>query len=767
LLLLIFTEVIVEAADVRPVFGDFDPPEFLEGQPDFQGITFAKLGVTIPSEYLELDPGSSLTIEIINAAIGTSGFTGKVYVVADAEHHASGKLLGFPFRFRELHIDVAQNAIIEAKLGCDLRFEALEDGSEEKWLGVDLAFTGDGNLSGTLSAVQPPEAEGTPEVIATAEFAGVATFDLTSLRITRIGEVWSCWFSGALRLLVPGATWPKVAFDEIGISSDGKIHIAEGGGITFATPMVVTWYFVRLQVSKFRFGHADGSDERLQIALSADVILLRGIPAGAAVEGLVVEWTPGSGDAPDVRFDGISLAFAVPGSFRAALSVTFHQEAGTVQFRGSGTIELPTLDTMLDVSIIVGQEDSLPEPFVYMYLFADAKLLPTGIPVGNTGLTIYGFQGLIAYQMRLDVNEALPPDERFYALLMKDPVGITAGTKWVPERGQNALGAGIVVGTADKGFAINAKGILVVAFPDLTILLHAKANFLKKRPKLNATEEGALDALLVYSAGESTLSLDIVASWEISSIVSVGGAARAFFDFDQRDAWYLEIGRDEEGKRIVAHALKWNGEWLFSGGFWFRLDSHGLITGIQIGIERGGFYVEVKGSGRAQMALFWEPSQWEGSLELSGRISAGYKGLSIGLSLGGSARARVRQPFDVHLHVEACIEALFWEVCKSFDFDWTEILPPKLEDPFGRSCATPRHWTPFALAGPPERVETGVLDLEASRNPEIVPHSTITIDFAKAMVDSTSKFNEAVSLPNGGFLTIGEGSGYAAAYLLE
>ena len=69
--------------------------------------------------------------------------------------------------------------------------------------------------------------------------------------------------------------------------------------------------------------------------------------------------------------------------------------------------------------------------------------------------------------MRLDVNEALPPDERFYALLMKDPVGITAGTKWIPERGQNALGAGIVVGTADKGYAINAKGILVVAFPDL------------------------------------------------------------------------------------------------------------------------------------------------------------------------------------------------------------------------------------------------------------------------------------------------------------
>jgi hypothetical protein len=764
------TEIVVQAADVRPVFGGFDPPEFLEGQPDFQGVSFAQLGVTIPSRYLELDPGSSLTVEMTNAAIGTTGFTGAVAVVADAEHPVSGTFLGFPFRFRDLRIDVVQNGIIDATLGCELRFEALEDGDQEKWLGVDLAFSGEGDLTGTLSAVQPPEAEATPEAIATTEFAGVATLDLMTLRLTRVDGRWSCWLSGAVQLQVPGATWPKVAFDEIGVSADGELHIADGGGITFATPMVVDWHFARLQVSKFRFGHPEGSADRLQIALSAQIVLVEGIPAGAAVEGLVIEWTPGSGAAPDVRFDGISLEFGVPGSFRAALSIAYRNDAGTVEFRGSGTIELPALDAMLDVSVVVGRQDSLAEPFVYLYLFADAKLLPTGIPIASTGLAIYGFQGLIAYQMRLDLDEALPPDGRFYALFLKEPVGITAGAKWVPARGQNALGAGIVVGTMDKGFAINAKGMLVVAFPDLTILLHARANFLKKRPSVNDTQQGALEALMVYCAGESTLSLDIVASWEVSSVVSMSGSARAFFDFNDDEVWYLEIGRDEEGKRVVAQALKWNGEWLFSAGFWFRLDAHGLVTGIQIGVdlrkEKGGFYVEVKGTGRAQMALFWEPFQWEGSLELSGRISAGYKGLSIGLRLGGLARAQVRRPFDVLLHVEACIEALFWEICKSFDFPWKQALLPILELPFRRAAATPRHWTPFRVAGPPERVETGVVALEGP-TPEIAPHCGLAIDFAKAMVDVTAKFNEAVELPNGGFLTVGEGSGYAAAYLLD
>jgi hypothetical protein len=765
------TEIVVDAADVRPVFGGFDPPEFLEDQTDFQGVAFAKLRVTIPSEYLELDPGSSLTVEMTNTGIGTTGFTGAVAVVADAEHPVSGKLLGFPFRFRELRIDVNQNAILDATLGCDLRIEALEDGDEEKWLGLDVAFSGDGDLTGTLSAVQPPEAEGRPEAIVTTEFAGVVALDLTSLRITRIDTLWSCWFSGALQLQVPGGDWPKVAFDEIGVSSDGKFHIADGGGITFATPMVVDWHFARLSVSKFRFGHAEGSDERLQIALGAEIVLVEGIPAGAAVEGLVIEWTPGSGTGADVRFEGIGIELGVPGSFRAALSIAYRNEAGVVQFRGTGTIEIPALDVMLDVAVVVGKEDSPPEPFVYLYLFADAKLLPTGIPVGSTGLVIYGFQGLIAYQMRLDVDVARPPDERFYALFMKDPVGITAGTKWVPTRGRNALGAGIILGTTDKGFAVHAKGMLVVAFPDLTILLHAKANFLKKRPKLNETQEGALEALMVYSAGESTLSLDIVASWEISSVVSVSGQARAFFDFNDRSAFYLEIGRDEEGKRVVAQALKWNGEWLFSAGFWFRLDAHGLVTGIQVGIDlrksKGGFYVEVKGSGRAEMALFWEPSQWEGSLALSGRISAGYKGISIGLSLSGEARARVKRPLQVHLHVEACIEALFWDICKSFDFDWKQVLPPILELPFRGTGATPRHWTPFRVAGPPERVEDGIVALEASSIPVIAPHCGVAIDFAKPMVDRTGRFNEAVTLPDGGFLTVGEESGFAAAFLLD
>ncbi|MBA3360004.1 MAG: hypothetical protein H0T94_00795 [Acidimicrobiia bacterium] len=765
------TQIVVEANEVLPVFGALASPDFLEEQEDFTGLAFRKLAVTIPAEYLETDPGAELLIEMTNAVIGTTGFTGLVEVNAsDVEHPVTGRFLGFPFRFYQLRLEVEQNALVDVSLGIDVRLEKFEDGAAEKWVGLDVAFTAEGDITATLAAVQPPEAGSTSGALLVLEYENVMRLGVTELRLARIDGPWALYVSGTLKVLVNGtADWPEVAFDEVGIRSDGQILLPEGGGIVLAEPLVVSWHFARLTVTKFRFGHADDTHTTLQLALSAEAILLEGLPAGVSVEGLVVEWTPGSGAAPRVRFSGIGFAFGVPGSFMANVSVDYLEEPSGLRFRGRGALELTTLDMAIDVSVDIGQAAG---GFTTMYLYADAKLLPTGIPIGATGLSIYGFQGLLAYNMRLDIDAGLPIDERYYELFVRTPIGVTEAEKWVPQPGQNALGAGIILGTADKGYALNVKGMIVVAFPDLAILLQARANFLKKKPDLATAQQGTLDALMVYTAADEALTIDIAARWEMPSLVSVEGKARAFFSFSDSSAWYLEIGRDEDDKRVVAKALKWDNEWLFTAGFWFRIDPVGVVTGVQIDVHlekrRGGFWVEATGSARGEMALFWEPSQWEGSLTLSGRIAAGYRGLSVGLGLTGQARARVRRPFDVHVHVEACVEALLWEVCKSFDFDWKREDPPQLESPFRRAAATPRHWTIYREPGPPEVLDTGVVSLLPEAGvPTIHPHSVVSIDFGKPMIDATGLFNEAVQLDDGGFMTVGERSGWSAAYRID
>jgi hypothetical protein len=177
--------------------------------------------------------------------------------------------------------------------------------------------------------------------------------------------------------------------------------------------------------------------------------------------------------------------------------------------------------------------------------------LPTGIPIGETGVSIYGFQGLIAYNMALKIDLGLPEDERFYELFTRapPPPGITDISKWEKRLGQNAIGVGVVLGTADKGFALNVKGLLVVAFPDITILLQARANFIKLKPDLGTDQEGTLDALLVYTSGQATLSLDILAHWSIPVVVTVDAHARAFFSFDDPRAWYVEVGSGGSRRR--------------------------------------------------------------------------------------------------------------------------------------------------------------------------------------------------------------------------
>jgi hypothetical protein len=767
------TEIVVEAADVRPVFGLIDPPEFLADQECFQGLAFERMAVRIPSEYLQTDPGADLDIELTNTTIGTTGFTGELTVEsADLDHPVSGTLLGFPFRFRSFALNVQQNAIIDAALQVDLRLEVLEEGQNEKWVRVDLAFGGDGSLSGALATVQPPEASDDPAVLVQIDFPDVLRFNVGGLRITRgAQDIWALYLSGTLKIFLAGADdWPEIEFDEIGISSSGEFLLPDGAGIVFASPLVVNWHFVRLTISKFRIGASEQGDGWLQLGLSAEVMLIDGLPAGGSVEGLIVEFRPDGSQPPAVSFKGIGIAFGEPGAFNAEFYAEFTQSPTGVEFRGQGSLALTALDMSIKIGVVVGHE-TVPQEFSYLYLFADAKLLPTGIPIGPTGLSIYGFQGLLAHNMALDIDQTLPPDERYYALFIRNPIGIAHVNKWEKHFGQNALGFGIVLGTADKGFAVNVKGLLAIALPDLTILLQAKANFIKLKPDLSTASEGTLDALMVYASGQSTISIDIVAYWGIPVLVSVTGQARAFFSFADPTAWYLEIGRDEDGKRVTAQAIEWEGSWLFSAGFWFRLDQNGIVTGVlyelELRAEKGGFWAEVYGMARGEMALFWQPPQWEGSLAMEGRIGAGYKGVSVGIELRGDARARVMRPFDVMISVRACVSALFWDICKRFRFHWERVDPPLLESPLRRWATTPRHWTPREI-GTGNELDMGVMTLwPGAMSDGVQPHSIFALDFAKPMVDVTGRFNEAVALDDGGFLTIGGKSGWAGAWRLD
>ena len=773
------TEIVVKAEHVLPVFGSGEAPAFLADTPEFEGVAFEKLSVSIP---LDTNGESSLQAEMRNTVIGTTGFTGKVRLSPkDLPNHIPSNLFGFQFRFREFSIELVENSLVEAVLAVDLRLKTLESSTQEKWIGLDISFGGEGapRFAAALSATQPPQAGRPGEDLATVEFDDIARIGIRGLRLECEDDLCNLFFTGNLQFLIDGATeWPRMEFEEIGVSSDGRILLPEGGGIVFCTPLVAQWYFVRLTVAKFRFGRPDGRPDDFQFSLSAEVKLIDGLPAGASIDGLTITWGPEN--QPDIALRGLGISFGVPGSFAAETEISYVKENGVVLFRGRGALELYPLDMAIDVGILVGEDTSESgNAFTFLYLFADAKLLPTGIPIGSTGLSIYGFQGLVAYNMALDVNPDRPVDERYYELFISSPIGITHLAKWQGSPCDNALAAGIILGTADKGFAFNVKGLVTVAFPDLTLLLQAKAQLLQKKPELGTQSQGSLQALMIYAAADRALTFDIMAQWGLGNLFAVGGRARALFSFADSSAWYLEIGRNADNQRFRAQVLKWGNKWLFSAGFWLRLDDTKLVTGLlaqfELRASTEGFFVEAVGRARAEMVLYWEPPQWEGEAALSGRISAGYRGISIGITLSGKANMSVADPFELRLRIKACFRALFWKICKGHTFKWIENQQPVLEPPIRLWSATPRHWTPI-LDGTPQpvgdssnaKLKTGrVTLLHGEHTADVAPHSVLSLDFGKPMHDVTERLNDAAQLHNDGFITIGRYSGYNARYSLD
>ena len=781
------TKIKVETSGARLVFGGRNLPSYLADQVGFEGITFDKLEVSIPEDYLKPSKNNkedkpNLIAIFENAAIGTTGFTGNVSVKSKT---LTGQFLGFDFKFNEFSLSIIENSILESHLSLDIRLKALEE-NEKKWARFDIFFGVDETpFSAALSPINPTSNKS----LITANFEKIINIGISGARLVKHKSKWALYLSGNMKILIGGVDeWPRLEFDEFGISSSGDILLPEGSGIVFSSPLVVDWHFVRLTIPKLRFGRPKGEPKKFQIKLSGEVNILEGIPAASAVEGLSIEWEPGG--SPKVDLEGLAVKFGVAGSFNAEVELGYKEDNGIVTFQGHGKLDLHSLDMKIEVGIMLGENKADPfKAYNFMYLFADAKILPTGIPIASTGLSIYGFQGLLAYNMRLDIaepEEMIPADERYYEVFKRDPIGITDLSKWSPKEGSNAIGVGILLGTSDKGFAFNVKGLLVIAFPDITLFLQAKAKFLSKKSDLSKSSEGHLYTLLTYSTVDSSLVFDIGINWGMSDLFALRGSGRAFFSFSDSQAWYLQIGENETGKRLRAQAIRLNKKWLFSSGFWFKLDNkQGLVTGILVELElrasTGGFFVEVIGYAEANLHLHWENPQWEGSWKLFTHVRAGYRGISVGFSLGGDVKMQATDPLSIQVSARACFKALFWKVCIPFKFSWSNNDIPKLVSPIREWSVTPRHWTPIiknktlpiptSTNGGTDLVEldTGRLELkkqigtEPILNKNIPPNSKISLNFAKPMFDNTNQFNE-FSNNGDGFIRIGNGANYSAKY---
>ncbi len=201
---------------------------------------------------------------------------------------------------------------------------------------------------------------------------------------------------------------------------------------------------------------------------------------------------------------------------------------------------------------------------------------PVAIPLGGSGLGIYGFMGLFA--MHYARNEgSIPAGHQAPALAWLKATGgdPTRIDFWEGKVNNWAFGVGAILGTMGSSTIFNLKGMILLELPGPRLLLMMKANLLTMMPSLGGEAEGLLFAVIDLDMGRGTLTIGISAEFKVESLIKLRIPVEAFFNFNDVKDWHLYLGQYKD--QIHADILT-----VFQGSGYLMLSGNGIsgITGL-------------------------------------------------------------------------------------------------------------------------------------------------------------------------------------------
>jgi len=683
--------------------------------------------------------GLPLTLTGTGLAIGRHGPSGRFDRTSDAPIQCT--VFGFDCEIDEASLKLDHGALCDVVISGSIDISRFAPDESDGVVDVHFSF-GTHGISATLS---------NPDAILSLQAAGVFSLNVTTLRL----EEGVLWISGDLTPEIDGVNgdWPAFSFDEIGITPTGEIRLAAGASLATDQPFSVDWGLATLTVTSFSLERPEDAPGDIELRLSAGIELLKGLPAGASVDGLVARWYRDA--PPSIRFDGIGLHYGTPGAFDVAVTVAWNEEDG--EFSGSGHVDISSIDMRLDVVFAMRRARG---GFNTMFLAAETSI-PGGIPIAASGLSIYGVSGLLAHNMEIKAP-ADAPDRYFDAFIGGSKPGFAVIEKWQAAEHSEALGLGVLVGSGDDGWTFSARGGLILSLPDLSILVTATADLLAERKAMTNPEPSKLSAVLAIHPALQQLRLDFAFEWDADPLFSVAGEGGGEFNFGRPQDGLIWAGKSPEtGSPITANYFRFTGDWLFKAGYWLSIGlAQGVETGVIAKIElregSSSVYAGIDGRLLGQLKLCFAPFQLEGRLELAahGELKGGGIGIDIGVYAG--FKLTIDHPQRLEVPLEACISIDIGidtiDFCLGYTFLWERIDPPELEGLIHGVSFLPRDWVPIATdaldasadeaaAGlpPGPAVKTGIVqlapiaDVDFHDLGEVHPHSVIALEFAKSM----------------------------------
>jgi hypothetical protein len=618
-------------------------PEILAAGFDegFLGIFMHEARVKLPDSWPALAPAD---LVIKNCAIGSGGFSGKLeanYYDETAKKflRPDSEIFGIPFRLKHVVLELRRNCFVESEISGQMFLPFFED-----WVDVDIGIDLGGNFHVRLSDT---DADG----LKTVE-TKVLKLELDSIAFEVHDGILGIKVGGKLTPAFGGLNWPTFTVKELAIDSKGRVHL-DGGWLDLTDQRTLDFHGFKIEITKLGFGNSD--DGGKWVGFSGALKLVNGLKDGASVEGLRVTWYDDGRD-PKVTLNGAGIEFEIPKvlsfkgdvSFRELEDMVTHEKIR--RFDGKIKLKLVTPKLEIDGVVVVGSATGLQGRYTFFAIYLDAEL-PTGILLGNTGLSLFGIAGLFALQMEPNKK----PDESWYSLdhskswYHRPDIGVTdLVNKWQPRKGSLALGAGVTLGTgADDGYVFNGKFLLALVFPGPIIMLQGSANLLKKRTE--GTEDAIFRSLAVFDGRESSVLVGIDAEYKTGKtgeMIEIAAGTEAFFSFTHPDAWYIDVGKQPRDQRIRA---------LF-GRFvevdaYFMLNAHRLAMGAWYGYDRtwnpGPLKITLQAWADGNVMVSFKPAQFHGDLWIHGSVDLEVFGFGLGLTVDARIAADLFTPFHL------------------------------------------------------------------------------------------------------------------------
>ncbi|MEO1623759.1 MAG: hypothetical protein AAFV25_01285 [Bacteroidota bacterium] len=660
-----------------------------DGRPaDFVGVYIEEASLSFPQFWNHDDGNSTGIIKGKQLVIGTGGLSGTLSLEAKAAGSPAPFVKvkfgsDFSISLDRFSMTFQQNKITNSLIEGTLTLPGFDDANGEKAeirIKIDIQEDGDFNIT-------VYEDDGFKEI----RFSNIFAITIKSLYFGKKDDDFYFGLSGCIKFLEPtisGLLKGDFCVEKLLIWSDGRIEI-EGGTLPLPQGAKIKIGPAEIAITAIHFGsHQQEHGSTLRryryfgfdggISLDPGGVDARGdgIKFFYSVDGL----TPHR----FLRIQSISLDLIIPGNASKETATALISGYLAVKEAGTGTVYEGGIKFALPKAKIAGGASIKYNPSHPSWIVNASVELASPIPLGATGLGIYGFRGLLGQRYVASKSVVnLTDDDTWFQYYKKTPEGIDVSKFAGPDQTADAdnafsVGAGVSLATtADGGKSFSLKLFLMLSLPEL-FYLEGKANVLGERVGLIGNDPPFSAFLAVSpSSVETGFGADYNIPQDSGQILDLYAEVQAGFFFQDPKAWYINFGRED--KRITARILS-----LFDATAYLMLSAAGIRAGAGVswgfkkkyagGMVRAsvGVYIEVGGQ------ISFERPQIGGFALLGGHVDVYLLWVGFNISIDTSLFVEAPKPFLIKGSVRLCVGITigFWkfkkriEKCFNVEFKW-------------------------------------------------------------------------------------------------